>query len=227
MTAPVRRRRRARPAACTAAQCSAPLRTGGAAAEMPLTRPCTASASGPACGARRACSTTACRTRRESSGSRAPAMTPWGAIRTPCAAPAGWPCWPCRSSYPACAATCLCAPACAVERGAAAAGVSTRRSDEARLGDKRDSLGPVRNQRGWLQRCRVLAGERSWKRCFETIRCSDVWPSKVPKSLPLHSTFFSFPTFQFGAFLTGPCLLKVHCESDQVLFFFLESSEPP
>lgn len=38
------------------------------------------------------------------------------------------------------------------------------------------------------------------------------------QSLPLHSTFFLFlPTFQFGAFLTGPRLLKVHCESHQVL----------
>lgn len=142
-TAPVHRRLRARPAACTAAQSSAPPRTGGAAAETPLTRPFTASASGPACGARRACSTTACQTRRESSGSRAPVMTPWGATRIPCAAPAGWPCWPCRSSCPACAATCLCAPACAVERGAAAAAVNTRLSDEAWLEDQRDSLGPV------------------------------------------------------------------------------------
>lgn len=39
------------------------------------------------------------------------------------------------------------------------------------------------------------------------------------QSLPLHSAFlFFFSTFQFGAFLTGPRLLKVHCKSDQVLW---------
>lgn len=141
----LRLRRRARPAACTAALCSALRRTGGAAAEMPRTRPCTACASGPACGAQRVCSTTACQTLRESSGSRARVKTRWGATRTPFAVPAGWPSWPCRSSCPACAATCLCAPACGVGRGVAAVGESTRRSDEARLrGGGRGFHGPRR-----------------------------------------------------------------------------------
>lgn len=67
-------------------------------------------------------------------------MTQWGGTRTPFAVPAGWPYWPCRSLCPACAATCLCAPACGVVRGVAAVGESTRRSDEARIGGGRGSL---------------------------------------------------------------------------------------
>lgn len=154
-----RGRRRARPAACTAAPSSAPRRTGGAAAGTPPTRPCTACASGPVCGAQRACSTTACRTLRGSSGSLARAMTLWGATRTPSAVPAGWPSWPCRSSCPACAATCLCAPACAVGSGAAAAGASTRRSDEAR---RRGAVGGGSPDQGGVSGTGSIWGGSGW-----------------------------------------------------------------
>lgn len=129
----LRLHRHARLAVCTAALFSVLQRMGGADAEMPQTRPCTACASGPVCGAQRVCSTTACRTLRESSGSLVHVMTQWGATRIPSAVPAGWPSWPYLSLCPACAATCLCAPACDVGRGVAAVGESTRQSDEARL----------------------------------------------------------------------------------------------
>lgn len=127
----LRLHRHAHLAVCTAALFSALQRMGGADAETPRTRPCTACASGPVCGAQRVCSTIVCRTLRESSGSLVRVMTRWGATRTPSAVPAGWPSWPCHSSCPACAATCLCAPACDVGRGVAAVGESTRQSDEA------------------------------------------------------------------------------------------------
>ncbi|KAL0168821.1 hypothetical protein M9458_037043, partial [Cirrhinus mrigala] len=52
--------------------------------------------------------------------------TRWAGGRTRCAAPAGWRCWRCLFSCPACAATCPCAHACAVGRDAAAAEESTR-----------------------------------------------------------------------------------------------------
>lgn len=212
MTAPVLRLRRARLAACTAALFSALRRTGGAAAETPRTRPCTACASGPVCGAQRVCSTTACRTLRESSGSLAPVMTRWGATHTPSAVPAGWPSWPCRSSCPACAATCLCAPACAVERGVAAVGESTRRSDEARLGDRRasldrGSLGVGRRERERERAPAVMLEFSRWERWSQTTQYSDA-ALQSPKAFHCIPLFF---TFQFGAFLTGPRLLKVHC----------------
>lgn len=149
---------------------------------MPRTRPCTASASGPACGARRACSTTVCRTRRGSSGSPAPAMTPWGGTRTPCAVRAGWPSWPCRSLCPACAATCLCAPACAVGRDVAAVGESTRRSDEARCS------GGGGKKEGFLAPGAEVAGRERERRSRRNPELGG-GPSK-PRGASLHSAFF-------------------------------------
>lgn len=187
----LRLRRHALLAVCTAALFSALRRTGGAAAEMPQTQPCTACASGPVCGVLRVYSTTACRTLRESSGSLAPVMTRWGATRTPSAVPAGWPSWPCRSSYPACAATCLCAPACGVGRGVAAVGVSTRLSDEARLAGGRGSL-----DRGGLgvERREHLLGRTRWsfRRNSALSRPRPLtWPSKAPWPSAAFCSLFS------------------------------------
>lgn len=66
--------------------------------------------------------------------------------------------------------------------------------------------------------CRDAESEKSGKRWSETTRYSDAWPSKVPKPSTAFRFSFLFSTFQFGAFLTGPRLLKVHCKSDQVLW---------
>lgn len=170
-TAHVLRLHPARLAVCTVALFSAHQKMGEAAAEMPPTQPCTAYASGPVCGVQRACSTTACQTLRESSGSLVHVMTPWGVTHTPFAVPAGWPSWPCRSSCPACAATYLCAPAYGVGKGVAAAGESTRRSDEARLGGGRGSLdlGDLD-----IKRRDHLKGCRRWKLVLSLSQTSDV-----------------------------------------------------
>ncbi|KAK7883031.1 hypothetical protein WMY93_029205 [Mugilogobius chulae] len=56
-------------------QDTAPLKMEGGVVETPLTRHCTACASGHVCGVQKVCSTIACRTLRESFGSRVHVMT--------------------------------------------------------------------------------------------------------------------------------------------------------
>uniref|UniRef100_A0A3B3T9D7 Sprouty related EVH1 domain containing 3 n=1 Tax=Paramormyrops kingsleyae TaxID=1676925 RepID=A0A3B3T9D7_9TELE len=125
------------PAASIAVPSSAPQTMGAAAARMPLTQPCTACASGPACGAPRACSTIVPRTRRASSGSRARARSCRASGHTRRAVCVGWCCWRCRFSCPACAAICPCVPACAAASSAAAVAGSTRRCGDPGGGEER------------------------------------------------------------------------------------------
>lgn len=108
-------------AASTVGRCSTTKTTGGGSAKTPPTRSSSASTKSAACSAPRACCTTACPIPRATS--QTPAHVTHLTSSSACA---GWPWWRCPSSRPACAATCLCAPATTVARHAAAVGASTR-----------------------------------------------------------------------------------------------------